>query len=220
MSSAGLHRMTGVNAPPSGPGSKALGLLVLRASVPEISGWVRSGVVPVTLAPMGQWTAAITGATSLVAAPYDDARVLLAARRLPRRLRPALGFFAIDGRAVITVQAGHRSRVRWVVWEPGRGVVQPPGLEQAGPALLVSAAGGGQRRDVVEILQEKHLPAERILAAIMTVLGLPGVDVVLGRVTAEELDGAIRREPDDEQLGYFETAVHDAVLLRRELEQT
>lgn len=205
--------------PASESSSDPVGVLLLRAPVPDVATWVRSGVVPVTLAPMGEWTVVVAEAASLVGPPYDDARVLLAARRAPRRLRPTLGFFVIEGRAVITVQAGARSRVRWVVWEPGRGVVQPPGLTQAGPSVLVSAAGGGQRRDVVEILQERHLPAERILAAIATVLGLPAAEVMIGRTGPAELEGAIRREPDEEQLRYFETAVHDAVLLRRELEQ-
>lgn len=195
------------------------GLILVRGQVPEVSAWVRRGVVPVTVAPLRGWTVVLPNGDPRVGPPYDDELTMLAARRVPRRLRPALGFFVIGGRAVVTVQSGARSRVRWVVWEPERGVVEAPGLRQAPPSQLIRAAGGGNRAELVEILQERYVAPTRLLAAVAAVLGLPGAKLLVDPSLVDALVGAIDREPEDTEVAYFEDAVKDAVMLRRELEQ-
>lgn len=195
------------------------GLLLLRGPVPEVTAWASRGVVPVTVAPLPGWTAVLPRGDSHVQAPYDDTLMLLAARRLPRALRPAIGFFAIQDRAVITVHRPGPRRLRWVVWEPGRGVVRPPGLRQATPAHLLNAAAGGVRDELLELLGERRVTPPRLLAALVTVLELPGARLLTDQREVDGIDGAVDRDPDAAQVGYFEDAVRDAVRLRREMEQ-
>lgn len=204
--------------PPDGGGRA--GLLLLRGPVPEVGTWARKGVVPVTVAPLEGWTVVLPNGASRVQPPYDDALTMLAARRVPARLRPSLGFFVLDGRATIVVQSGprHRRGARWVVWDPEHGVLRPPGLPVAPPTQLVQAAGGGNRAEVVEILAERHVQPARLLAAVTVTLGLPGGRLLVDPASVDGLEGAIDREPDPVQVDYFEDAVRDAVLLRRELE--
>lgn len=196
-----------------------VGLLVLRGHPPAVLAWAAKGVVPVTVGRLDGWTVLLPGGASRAAPPYDDAVLLLAARPLAPRLGPALGFWVIDGRAVLTVQGRRGAGVRWVVWEPEHGLVRPPGLDLAPPAAIVGAAGGGSREELVEILHERHVPPERLLAAVVTVLELPGARLLLDKEAAPLLLGEPRHvEPDDAQVGRFDDAVRDAVLLRRELE--
>lgn len=205
--------------PAAGVDTGQAGLLLLRGAPPEVSDWVRRGVVPVTVAPLPGWTAVLPNGPSRAEPPYDDALTLLAARHVPPKVAPAIGFFAIGGRAVITVQTRSvRRHVRWVVWDPARGVLRPPDLAVAPPQLLLRAAGGGDRRELVEILAERHLAPHKLLAAVTAVLGLPGGRLLIDRAEVEDIAGAIDREPLEREVGYFEDAVKDSVRLRRELE--
>lgn len=202
----------------AGSGTQQAGLLLLRGAPPQVSDWARRGVVPVTVAPLEGWTAVLPNGASRAGAPYDDALTLLAARRVPAKLGPALGFFAIRGRGVITVQSGALRRgVRWVLWDPDRGVLRPPDLACAPPPMLLRVAGGGDRRELIEILGERHLAPHRLLAAVTAVLGLPGGRLLIDRAEVDRIDGAIDREPLDREVGYFEDAVRDSVQLRSEL---
>ena len=113
-------------------------------------------------------------------APYDDALTVLASRSVPVRLRPALGFFEIDGRAVVTVTGrGWRAQPRWVVWQPGMGVVRASGLQQAGPDVLVSAAraGGAERAsspaEVAGLLTDPRGDASGVVTELLRLLALP-----------------------------------------------
>ena len=105
---------------------------------------------------------------------------MLAARPVPRRLRSALGFFTIDGRAVLTVQGqGWRPVVRWLVWEPGTGLVRAPDLELARPSDLLAAAGRhGDPRAVADVVATRDGRADVIITDLLSVLGLPGADLV------------------------------------------
>lgn len=201
-----------------GPAWPSAGLLLLRGQLSEVVSWARRGIVPVAVAPLEGWTAVLPNGDSHAAAPYDDALTVLAARRVPPRLRPALGFFVIDGRAVITAQERpRRRRAHWVVWEPERGLVRPPGLDIAPPSSLLRIAGAGSRSELVEIMLERHIAPARMLAAVVAVLGLPGPRLLVDPAGGADLPGRVEREPGDRQVAWFEDAVRDSVLLRREL---
>ena len=163
------------------PAHEARGLLLVSGATGPVSTWLRRGLVACQVVPLGDWTAVLpTERLSRAEPPYDDAVAVLAARPVPRRLRGALGFFTVDGRAVVTAQApGWRGVVRWLVWEPGVGVVRAPHLELARPSDLVAAAGGtGNARAVTQVVAERNGRADRVIADLLSVLGLPGSELV------------------------------------------
>jgi hypothetical protein len=167
------------------PAQEARGLLLVSGGTGPVSTWLRRGLVACQVIPLGPWTAVVpTESSSRAEAPYDNAVMVLAARPVPRRLRSALGFFTVDSRAVVTVQRpGWRSEVRWLVWEPGAGLVRAPGLELARPADLVAAAGrrGVTARDpraVAEMVAGRDGRADTILVELLSAMGLPGADLV------------------------------------------
>lgn len=199
-------------------GDDPAGLLLLRGSVPEVSAWIRKGVVPATVAPMDGWTAVFPEGASFADPPYADGTMVTASRPIPRKLGPALGFWVVDGRAIITLQTRGRGGIRWVVWEPERGIVAPPGLPQAGPVSLQRVAGGGSRSELVEILHELYVQPDRLLAAVVAVLKLPGARLMVDASGVADLPGAVSVLPAPKEVGYFNDAVRDAVRLRQELE--
>ncbi len=214
--------MTSTDQPPPSPvpaaPSPSHGLLLSRAPFEEVMAWAAKSVVPVVVAPLQGRTVLVPRGRPAVGAPYDDAATLCAARPAPQKLAPTIGCWVIDERAVITVQSGHwRRQVRWVVWDPERGVLRPPGVEIATPQQVVAAAGGGSRPELTSMLAERHHPPARMLTAVLAVLGLPGAELLLDPHAAEDLAGARVHEPDPKEVAYFEDAVKDAVLLRREL---
>lgn len=192
-------------------------MLLLRGAPHDVRAWAAKGVVPVAVGRYPGWTVLVPRGVSPAAPPYDDALPLLAARRVRGRLGPGLGFWEIDGRAVLTVHHG-RGGPRWVVWETGVGVVRPPGLPVAGPDLLLRIAGDGSRSELVEILAEDQLPPRRLLAAVAALLGLPGARVLVRPEEVEGADDLRDVTPPPRQVEWFDDAVRDAVLLRRELE--
>lgn len=199
-------------------GDDPSGLLLLRGPVTEVAAWLRRGVVPATVAPLSGWTAVFPEPRSFAEPPYADGTLLLANRGVPRKLGPALGFWVVDGRGVITVQTRGNGGVRWVVWEAERGLVQPPGLPVAGPVTLQRVAGGGSRSELVEILHELYVQPDRLLAAVVSVLELPGARLLVDSSGVAELPGAVSVLPAPREVGYFNDAVRDAVALRQELE--
>lgn len=198
----------------------ARGLVLLRGRPADVVGWVTRSVVPLLQVPTEAWTGALVVGSSQVGAPYDDAATLLAARPVPARAGPALGFFEIDGRAVVTVHGpGRRRGPGWVVWEPDLGLLRPPGLELAGPAELVRVAGVQPpvRDELVDLLHEKRARPVMMLQAVLATLGLPLAGALGDPVGAGDLPGATRHEPRSREVGWFEDAVADSVRLRREL---
>jgi hypothetical protein len=195
--------------------------LVLLAGVrAEVASWVSRSVVPLASAPLEGWTVALGTGRTPVGAPYDDAGMLLAARPVSPRAGPALGFFELDGRAVVTVHAaGRRTGPTWVVWEPDLGLLRPPGLELAGPAEITRTAGAPAevRDELVDLLHEKHARPVTMLQAVMATLGLPGVRLLADPARVDRLPGATRHTPSGRQVSWFEDAVADSVRLRREL---
>ena len=163
------------------PAQEARGLLLVSGEPGPVSAWLRRGLVACQVVPLGAWTAVLpTERRSRAEPPYDDAVALLAARPVPRRMRGALGFFTVDGRAVVTAQGpGWRDAVRWLVWEPGSGVVRAPHLELASPAdLLAAAARAGDARAVTQVVTQRNGSADRVITDLLDVLGLPGSDLV------------------------------------------
>jgi hypothetical protein len=202
------------------PGDAPTGLLLLSGSRHEVDGWVTRHVSPLVVAPVEGWTLVVAVGSSQVGAPYDDAGTVLAARPVGPKAGPALGFFEIDGRAVMTVHAtGRRRNPTWVVWEPDLGLLRPPGLDLAGPAELVRAAGrpSSTREELVDLLHETQARPLTMLQAVMATLDLPGTRYLSDPFRAQDLPGAQLHEPEARQVGWFEDAVADSVRLRREL---
>lgn len=186
----------------------------------EVDSWVAAGVVPVTVVPLEGWIGVVGRGPSRVDKPYDDGPLMLSARALGTKAGPGLGFFEIDGRAVITVHPpGRRRALRWVVWEPDVGLLRPPGLDLAGPAEVVKLAGAAPavRDELVELLHETRVRPARMLMAVMATLDLPGTRLVEQPSHVDTMPGAIDHAPDERQVGWFEDAVRDSVRLRREL---
>lgn len=194
------------------------GILLLAGTVEDVAAWAARGVVPVVVAPLGDRTVLVPQDRPAVGAPYDDAATLCAARPAPARLAPTIGCWRIGERAVLTVQSRHRRRqVRWVVWDREVGVLRPPGIERASPRQVVAAAGGGSRAELTSMLAEQHHPPVRLLQAVLDILALPGAALLSDPRAAQDLPGARVLLPDRREVTYFEDAVRDAVLLRREL---
>ncbi len=160
------------------------GLLLVRRSPAPVGRWLRRGLVATTMAPLGGWTGVtVAEPEARSAAPYDVGLEVLAARPAPRRGRPAIGFFDLHGRAVITLQsAGLRHAHQWVVWEPRTGVVETPSLPRLGVQGLVAAAGAGGRtrvEDVVGVLRGRDGSSLDVLVTVLEMLGLPGRDLLV-----------------------------------------
>ncbi len=195
-----------------------VGLWLSRAMITDVDAWAAKSVVPVLVHRLGLHTALVPRGRSAVGAPYDDAAMMCAARPAPVKLSPAVGFWVIDDRAVITVQSKHwRRQIRWVIWDPQVGMLRPPGVDIASPQQVLAAAGGGRRDELIDMLAERHHPPQRLLSAVVNLLGLPGADVLLDAEAARSWEGVHTHEPDDREVDFFEDAVKDAVALRREL---
>lgn len=204
---------------PSHPPTTVPGILLLAGPVEEVAAWASRGVVPVVVAPLGERTVLVPQDRPAVGAPYDDAATLCAARPAPARVAPTIGCWRIGERAVITVQSQRRRRrqVRWVVWDPEHGVLRPPGIEMASARQVVTAAGGGSRTELTSMLAERRHPPVRLLQAVLDILDLPGGALLVDPWAAQDLPDARLLLPDRREVTYFEDAVRDAVLLRREL---
>lgn len=216
-------RGTGDRAGADGAPARAgrAGLILCAGPRADVDAWVAGGVVPVTVVPLGGWVGVVGRGDSHASEPYDDGGLLLAARALSAKAGPGLGFFHLEGRAVLTVHpAGRRRAVRWVVWDPESGLLRPPGLDLAGPGEIVSIAGcdAGVRDELVELLHETRVRPARMLQAVMATLGLPGTRLVEDPAHVDALPGATPHTPDPKQVGWFDDAVRDTVRLRRELD--
>ena len=200
------------------PAREARGLLLVSGDPGPVSAWVRRGLVACQVVPLGDWTAVLpTERRSRAEPPYDDAVTLLAARPVPRRLRGALGFFTVDGRAVVTAQSrSWRGMVRWLVWEPGVGVVRAPGLEPARPSHLLAAAGrDGEGRTVAEVVAGRNGSADGVVTDLLSVLGLPGAELVGPGIG---LPGQVVA-PTAQAVARFDARMAEQAGHRRELEE-
>lgn len=191
------------------------GGLWLKANPAEVADWIRAGVVPAVVTACPGWSVVCPSAEPETPAPYDDATLLMAARHVPARLGPAVGFFEIGRRAVITVQLpSRRRRVRWLVWERGRGLMPAPGLSQAPLPLLLRATGRGSRQELQEILDERDLAPHILLAAVAAVLELPRPRLLIDQPQLGS--DSVTANPDPVEVDRFITTVADAARLHDE----
>ncbi len=189
-----------------------------RGNVRAVNVWAAKSVVPVLVARLGGHSVLVPRGRSAVGAPYDDAALICASRLAPGALAPAIGLWVIDDRAVITVQRGRwRRTLRWVIWDPARGMLHPDGVNSATPTQVLTAAGGGNRAELIDMLSERHHPPQRLLAAVAGVLGLPGSAALVDPDTPSTWKRGWEHDPQDREIRYFEDAVAGAVALRREL---
>ena len=196
-------------------------MLLLRGEPEAVATWARRGLVPVHILPLEGWTAVLPAGPSRAMPPYDDSLKALAGRPVASRLRPAIGLFAVDGNAVVTVQPpGWRAIRRWFVWSPGQGVVRPRRLAAGRPADLTAAAGargGAARRGVLDLLVDGRGDATRVLGDLLGLLSLPGVNLFEGASDPAAWAGSRLVEPSERSVSGFERVIHDRALHRAEL---
>jgi hypothetical protein len=198
-------------------------MLLLQGAPDPVVSWARRGLLPVHVVPLAGWTAVMPAGPSYAMAPYDDTLKTLAGRPVPSRLRSAIGFFAVDGNAVVSAhRSGWRATQRWFVWVPGEGVVQPRQLVAGRPADLVAASGTrdrSARRWVRELLVDGSGDAPHLLAGLLELLALPGSDLLDGRRDPVATRGYTRVEPAEDHIASFEKTVTEEARLRAELEE-
>ncbi|MGO4340080.1 hypothetical protein [Pedococcus sp. 2YAF34] len=195
------------------------GLLLVRGEPARASGWVRRGLVACEVVPQGEWTALVPAEpASRAGAPYDDPVATLVGRPLPGRIRPALGFFVVGDRAVVSVRPrGWRATQRWLVWEPGEGRVRTPALEVARPTDLVAAAharsGPGA---VAAVVADRSGDATGWLRTLMATLGLPGSDLLTAGASPRGQVVA----PTAQAVARFESRMAEQARHRAEMEES
>jgi hypothetical protein len=196
-------------------------VLLLRGEPVQVARWAARGLVATRVVPLPSWTAVLPAeAGSRAQSPYDDALTVLASRPVAHRLRAAVGLFAIDGRAVVTVQGhGWRAVQRWLVWQPGRGATRAPGLQVARPGDLLAAAGAGTRgvgAELAALLRETRGDALEVLTDLMRVLGLPGDGLLADGPRRDEGELV---EPDHRVVARFDALMLEEARHRAEQEE-
>ena len=200
------------------------GILLVHGGVDAAVSWAESGVSPLAVVPEdGRWTAVLpVGEVTAAQRPYDDVVTMLLNRPVPHRLRPAVGVGVVGRRTVLCVTpGGWRAVRRWLVWQPGHGVVHPGGLPVARLADVVAAAGADEPAAVGELADVLHDPAgdARVVTRdILEVLGLPGGTYLAGAAVAGDAFGASVVAPSPKVARRFDKAVQDDVTWRDEME--
>jgi hypothetical protein len=129
----------------------------------------------------------------------------------------------VGRRAVLCVTpGGWRAVRRWLVWQPGHGVVHPGGLPVARLADVVAAAGIDDPGAVGELAGVLHDPAgdaRAVMGDLLEVLGLPGGTYLAGTAVAADAFGASVVAPKPAAVRRYDKAVHDDVSWRDEMEE-
>lgn len=174
-------------------GATLPGLLLLNEDAKRVDPWVRHGVVPSYVVQLSGWAGVVPAGPSQAQPPYDKPLTVLASKPVPMPMRPALGFFQIQGRAVVIVHPRRwRALPRWVVWEPGLGVTRV-NLPQAHPGDLARAAGvvDEQQRAVAGILADREARIEDVLFDLIDALALPGSGLLRGKGVKDNEDAML-----------------------------
>lgn len=199
-------------------------MLLLRGKQEAVATWASRGLVPVHVLPLEGWTAVLPAGPSRAMPPYDDTLKTLAGRPIASGLRSAIGLFAVDGNAVVTVHPhGWRAIQRWFVWSPGQGVVRPRHLAAGRPADLTAAAGirdGAARRGVLDLLVDGGGDARGVLGDLMALLSLPGSDLLVGGQDPAASRNSTLVEPGERHVARFDRIVDDQARHRAELEES
>lgn len=197
------------------------GVLLLHADAKLTDAWVRRGVVPSYVVPLPGWTAVVAAGPTQLSAPYDDALTVTANRPVPTRLRTALGFFVIDGIAIVSAQIrGWRSAPRMVSWTPGHGADEVPGFPPLKLGQLAESAGLDENdvAGVRRVLAARAGDPTAQLQQLMHALALPGAGMLSGEGVKSDLE-AVLVEPDRSAVGHFEKVAGDEAEMRAELRE-
>lgn len=188
-------------------------LLLVRGEPERVTEWAGQGLVAVRVVPLSDgWVGVLpAGDRAAAAPPYDDAVGVLLARPVSRRLLPAIGSAQVGSRRVWSVVPQMlRPRRRWLVWEPGAGLVRPGSLRAATVADLAAAAGRREERETLSrVLRDGRGDAARVVADVHAVLGLPGSELAAGELPGAGASGSTLVEPRSEDVGRFDRAVHE-----------
>lgn len=110
---------------------------------------------------------------------------------------------------------------RWLVWQPGHGVVHPAGLPVARLADVVAVAGvdgPGAVGELADVLHDPAGDARAVVTDLLEVLRLPGRTFLDGSAVAADAFGASVVAPSPAHVKRFDKAVHDDVTWRDEME--
>ena len=206
------------------PVRRPSGILLVHGGAAAAVSWAETGVSPLAVVPEdGRWTAVLpVEQSTAVRPPYDDAVTMLLNRPVPHRLRPAVGVGVVGRRALLCVTpGGWRAVRRWLVWQPGHGVVHPSGLPVARLADVVGAAGVDDPGAVGELADVLHDPAgdaRAVTGDLLEVLKLPGGSYLDGSAVAADAFGASVISPKPSVVRRYDKAVHDDVRWRDDTE--
>ncbi|MCH8613211.1 hypothetical protein [Arsenicicoccus dermatophilus] len=199
------------------------GLLLVRGRRDRVLRWVRRGTLPVYVVPGRPWTTLVPAGDSRTMAPYTGGVTMLAAHPLRVTLRPAIGLWLHDGRAVITCW---RRRLRggqlWVQWTPGVGAARVPGMPLARPSDLAAVTGfrrnGAAPGAIRDLLADPGGTAEEMLTDLCLLLGLPHAEII-GGTSGASLPRAELVAPADASVAGFDKLVADEHRLATEVEE-
>lgn len=204
------------------PRPAARGLLLVHADADRAAAWAARGLVSVDVVPLASgWTALVPAQErAATVPPYDDPVALLLARRVPRRMCGAIGVAQVGPRLVLAVAARVlRPRRRWLVWEPGAGLVRVGRLTPASVADLAAAAGDRRAGPTVaRVLREVRGEAAEVLVEAFEALALPGADLAAGQSDPGRLPGVRRVDPQARRVARFDRTAREDLRWRAEVE--
>ncbi len=196
-------------------------MLLVHGELDRAVAWARRGVVSVHAVPLGAWVALVPAADrSLAAAPYDEPVGPLLARSVPRRLRGAIGVATVGPRVVLSlVPHVLRHTRRWLVWEPGQGLIRVGTLPPGTITDLAATAGAREHAEAVaRVLRDVRGSAEQVVADTLAAVRLPGAELVGAPEAAARHTGSVLVEPAEHQVRRFERAAHEDRTWRSEVE--
>ena len=189
----------------AGSTDRGRGLVLMRGPAAASMRWLRRGPVMVAVHDLGAWTGVtLAEPAARRGSAADGPLMVLASRPVPTRRRPALGFFVLEGSAVITLQSrGSRAGQRWLFWQPGVGLRRVATLAPLPTAALVAAAGATEPTAPASLSMLLHTTVGEpvdLLVAVLDLLGLPGARLLVRPVSGEVI------EPDPRLVRRFDEA--------------